>query len=362
MKCLALAAALIMSALTTAQEQLPGVIHGEVQYEAGRYGGWPANGGIWNWGDEIVTVFTRGYYNKDTKGLHPIDRNRPSGKIQARSTDGGVTWTLETCTFMASEGEEKPTTKLEAAMHFANPDFALMFLMDKFVYSNDRCKTWHGPYELPKFGRPGLLARTDYLINGPQDLLAFMATQKDDKDEGWPAAIRTRDGGLTWTLEGLVGEQPKKDEYSIMPSTVRLKDNALFSWIRHCRVMEDGKEVRFVDAWKSPDDGKTWEHLKQHRLDNSGNPPHMIRLADGRLVVTYGVRSKPLGIRARISSDEGGTWGDEFVLRGDGGGSDLGYPRTVQRADGKCVTVYYFNDGKRNERFIAYTIWTPPGI
>ena len=48
-------------------------------------------------------------------------------------------------------------------------------------------------------------------------------------------------------------------------------------------------------------------------------------------------------------------WNPKF-----GGGSDLGYPRTVQHADGKCVTVYYFNDGKRNERFIAYTIWTPP--
>lgn len=352
---------LMLSAAVSAQTQLPDVSHGEVYFESGRYGGWPANGGIWNWGDEIVTVFTRGYYNVETKGLHPIDRNRPSGKVQARSTDGGVTWSLENPTFMAEEGKEKPVTALSEAMDIANPDFALMFLMDKFVYSTDRCKTWNGPYELPKFGRPGLLARTDYLINGPKDLLAFMATQKDDKDEGWPAAIRTRDGGLTWTLEGLVGEQPKKDEYSIMPSTVRLKDGALFSWIRHCRVMEDGKEIRFVDAWRSPDDGKTWEHLKEDRIDNSGNPPHMIRLADGRLVVTYGVRQKPLGIRARMSSDEGKSWGDEFILRGDGGGPDLGYPRTIQRADGKCVTVYYFNDGKRPERFIAYTIWSPPG-
>src|SRR5690606_29072666 len=140
--------------------------------------------------------------------------------------------------------------------------------------------TWHGPYTLPKFGRPGLLARTDYLINGPKDLLAFMATEKDDEDEGWDAAIRTRDGGLTWTLEGMVGEQPKKDEYSIMPSTKRLKDNALYSWIRHCRVLEDGSQVRFIDAWLSPDDGKSWVLQEGTRIDNSGNPPHMIRLAD----------------------------------------------------------------------------------
>ncbi|MBX3180226.1 MAG: exo-alpha-sialidase [Candidatus Hydrogenedentes bacterium] len=360
MKNLVLILSIVLAAFAPAQDALPDLVHGEVQFETGRYGGWPANGGIWNWGDEIVTVFTLGYYRADTRGMHPIDRERPRGKMQARSTDGGVTWSLETPTFVTSDGGDKPVSTLEAAMDFSHPDFALMFITDKFVYSTDRCKTWQGPFELPKFGRPGLLARTDYIVNGPKDLLAFMATQKDDQDEGWVAAIRTRDGGLTWTLEGLVGDQPKKDEYSIMPSTVRLKDNALFSWIRHCRVLGDGSEVRFVDAWRSPDDGQTWEHLAHHRIDNAGNPPHMIRLADGRLAVTYGVRSEPLGIRGRISSDEGVTWGDEFIIRGDGGGRDLGYPRTVQRADGKCVTVYYFNDGKRPERFIAYTIWTPP--
>lgn len=360
MRTSAFVAMLVLSAAAVAQSELPGVVHGEVQYAEGRYGGWPANGGIWNWGDEIVTVFTMGYYKAETRGLHPIDRDRPSGKVQARSLDGGVTWTLEMPTFMASEGEEKPATKLAEPMDFSNPDFALMFPKTKFVYSTDRCKTWHGPYELPTFGRPGLLARTDYIINGPRDLTAFMATEKDDVDEGWVAAIRTTDGGLSWKLQGLVGEQPKKDEYSIMPSTLRLKDDSLYSWIRHCRVLDDGSEVRFIDAWKSTDEGQTWALQDDTRIDNAGNPPHMIRLADGRLAVTYGFRSEPYGIRGRISSDEGATWGEEFIIRGDGGGRDLGYPRTVQRADGKCVTVYYFNDGKRPERYIAYTIWTPP--
>jgi hypothetical protein len=29
----------------------------------------------------------------------------------------------------------------------------------------------------------------------------------------------------------------------------------------------------------------------------------------------------------------------------------------VERADGKIVTVYYFNDQKEGERYIAATIW-----
>jgi hypothetical protein len=85
-------------------------------------------------------------------------------------------------------------------------------------------------------------------------------------------------------------------------------------------------------------------------------------LKDRRLALIYGFRSAPYGIRARLSSDNGLTWGDEIILRDDGGCWDLGYPRTVTRPDGKVVTAYYYNDAADRERYIAATIWDPmPG-
>ena len=84
-----------------------------------------------------------------------------------------------------------------------------------------------------------------------------------------------------------------------------------------------------------------------------------MKLRDGRLVITYGYRSAPYGIRARISKDEGKTWGDEIILRNDGGAWDLGYTRSLQRSDGKMLTVYYFNDHEDTERYIGATIWSP---
>jgi hypothetical protein len=88
----------------------------------------------------------------------------------------------------------------------------------------------------------------------------------------------------------------------------------------------------------------------------------MIRLRDGRVCLTYGVRAAPYSIRARLSADGGRTWGEEIVLRDGGGGADLGYPRSTQRKDGKVVTVYYFWERKIGpERFVAATIWAPPG-
>src|SRR5438094_986007 len=85
----------------------------------------------------------------------------------------------------------------------------------------------------------------------------------------------------------------------------------------------------------------------------STNPASLIRLADGRVCLTYGYRAAPYGLRARLSHDGGRTWGKEIVLRADGGGRDLGYPRSLQRRDGKIVTVYYFHDEPRGDRYIA---------
>jgi hypothetical protein len=94
-----------------------------------------------------------------------------------------------------------------------------------------------------------------------------------------------------------------------------------------------------------------------------GNPPHLLRLVDGRLCLTYGQRAKPFGIYARLSSDAGQTWSTPIPLRADGGGRDLGYPRSVQRPDGKVVTVYYFWDRHRGpERYLGASIWRPKPV
>ena len=77
-------------------------------------------------------------------------------------------------------------------------------------------------------------------------------------------------------------------------------------------------------------------------------------------MLTYGYRRKPYGIRARVSSDEGRTWGPQIILRDDGLTGDLGYTRSTIRPDGKILTVYYFNGPRDEDRTIQGTIWSPP--
>ena len=80
---------------------------------------------------------------------------------------------------------------------------------------------------------------------------------------------------------------------------------------------------------------------------------------------SYGYRLPPFGLRARLSEDDGRTWGREIVLREDGGSWDLGYPRVVERAPGELLTVYYFNrkddpiQMNGGVRHIAQTVFRP---
>jgi hypothetical protein len=66
-----------------------------------------------------------------------------------------------------------------------------------------------------------------------------------------------------------------------------------------------------------------------------------------------------MGVRARLSSDNGQTWDSEVTLRNDVLNWDFGYPRTVQRPDGKVVTVYYYSTSANPQQHIAATIWQP---
>jgi hypothetical protein len=140
-----------------------------------------------------------------------------------------------------------------------------------------------------------------------------------------------------------------------MPSTVRVSATDLVTTIRRLDAPKS-----WIDAYTSHDDGQSWSLTSTPEPDaGEGNPPSVLRLPDGRLCLTYGYRAQPFGIRARFSTDRGQSWGDPFVLRDDGGSRDLGYVRSVVRADGKVVSVYYYNDRRSPARYLAATIWDP---
>ena len=71
------------------------VRHVMVYHQPGRFGGWPANHGIWSWGNEILVGFSAGFFKDHGPDRHAIDHDRPEEHLLARSRDGGLSWTIE---------------------------------------------------------------------------------------------------------------------------------------------------------------------------------------------------------------------------------------------------------------------------
>lgn len=359
-----------------------------VYREAGKFAGWPANYGMWAWGDEIVVGFTQCTHLSQA-GFHARSRELPAYPMQARSLDGGHTWTTSRTPapspggrgFSADE-HMLPHLRVKQALElgleplprpcpghsdFTQPDFAIMVARTGlgggttpwFYLTTDRAHTWQGPFSLPLFGQTGIEARTDVIIDGPGAALFFVTASTAQGEEGKGVLLaRTTDGGQHFELVSWVG-QAEPDQL-IMPASVRLDGQTLLTAIR-CSVRKGAfaENPTWIDLYESTDNGASFHYLTRPvpNAGAGGNPPALLKLHDGRLCLTYGYRAAPFGIHARLSEDGGHSWGPIIQLRADGGCADLGYTRTIQRPDGILVTTYYFNEHPETERYIAATLW-----
>lgn len=350
--------------------------HRAVIREPGKFCAWPANGGMWTWGKELLFGFSYAGHLEKEKG-HTFD---PATSVQkfARSLDGGETWRIEDAfdqgiTARSADHEvgvrAVEPMPIPGAFDFLHPDFAIKFSRSNnndgpsHIYVTfDRGHRWQGPFALPLFGQPGILARTDVVVEDRHTLLAMIAASKANGREGRVGCIRTRDGGRSWDWVAWVDEEP--EGYAIMPATVRLPNGDLL-----CVVRRKEQDRGWLAVYRSNDNAACWRRMPDlaEYTGSSGNPASVVALKDGRICAAYGVRSHdpeaPSRMCVRVTGDGGESWGPETVVRGqDGAGSDMGYPRMAQRPDGRLVLVYYYNHAfleRPSYRYIAATIFDP---
>ena len=231
------------------------------------------------------------------------------------------------------------------------------FLGGYLVRSTDGGKSWQGPIYPPHidpevnytpFGEGIPAYNRGALCEGKSGRIfwAVAATDNETPRKTSVYLLTSDDKGLTWTYrcpiavddkvtfnETSVYETPKGDIIAFL-RTAAFDDNACIA--------------------RSTDGGKTfaWESM-----GFQGHPLNALRLSDNRVLLTYGYRHTPYGIRCRILNAECTDFAgsEEFILRDDGGGHDIGYTWPVLLDKNRALIVYYFNKNNGN-RHIAGTI------
>jgi sialidase-1 len=144
------------------------------------------------------------------------------------------------------------------------------------------------------------------------------------------------DDGRTWRWLAAIPARPGDDsaQYHELHA-VEAGDGRILVHIRNHNKANQNETLQT----ESSDSGKSWS--VPHPIGVWGLPSFLLRLHDGKLLMTYGHRRPPFGNQARLSEDNGRTWSEPVIVSGDGAGGDLGYPSTVELEDRSLLSVWY---------------------
>lgn len=196
------------------------------------------------------------------------------------------------------------------------------------VRSTDGGMTWSGRFRCPVNSPHGPIQLSDgRLLYAGKEL--WHGTSRI-------GVCESTDDGLTWRWLAVIPTRKGDDHKNYHElHAAEAADGRLVVQIRNHNKASSRETLQST----SSDGGKTWSEPKS--IGVWGLPSHLLRLKDGRLLMTYGHRRKPFGNQARVSTDHGKTWSEPMIVSGDGIGGDLGYPSTVQLKDGSLLSVWY---------------------
>lgn len=331
-----------------------------------RYCGWPSVCDVG--GGELVTVFS------GDRSAHVC----PWGKVLLkRSKDGGETWSAsETVCNSVLDDRDAGLLRLKSGdlvlfwftsahfyerknarknhpdevRHFEKLDMASV-RRDLGSFSRrsaDGGRTWEAPVRLPTSAPHGGIQLSDgrLLVVGNQYPLVRGNLESDPAEKALAGAkprlviAESLDEGRSWRELAQI-QIPSGRAYE--PHVIEGADGAIRCYVRTRRDLLHAE---------SRDGGRSWSALRETAIPSWDNPPHLLRLKDGRTLLTYGRRvrdakdhpERKTGIFARIgdanATPESFASSEEITIRVFGN-TDMGYPSSVECSDGTLLTVFY---------------------
>ena len=224
--------------------------------------------------------------------------------------------------------------------------------------STDAGHTWDGPFVPPvpppeqfynSFGQKVPALNRGAMCEG-KDGRIFWAVAVGSRVQPKQVSLHlmiSNDHGRTWTYSCPIAS----DERAFFSET-SVYETPKGDLLTFIRTENFGDEACIA---RSTDGGKSFGHWQG--MGFRGHPLQAVRLPDQRVLLVYGYRHAPYGIRARVLNAECTDFATakEIVLREDGGGVDLGYPWAVVLGRDRALVVYYFNEAD-GTRYIGGTV------
>lgn len=313
------------------------------------------------------------------KGYTHTDPN--SYLVSVRSKDDGKTWSQEPqllfahpfggsqdpCLLQLSDGTilcasygwSLVSTNVLAALK--KPVFNVgqfVFLGGHLLRSHDGGNSWEKPIVPPSsrnegrldlFGKPVPAYNRGALCEGKDGRIFWAVAARDSSTGSSRTSVHlmiSKDKGTTWNYACSIAASDKAEFNET--SLYQTPKGDLVAFLR-----TSGLEDHTCVA-RSADGGKSFQ--KWHDAGFQGHPHFALRLPDERVLLVYGYRHPPMGIRARVLDSEctDVSTAKEIVLRDDGGSEDLGYPWATMVGKDRALVVYYFNQAN-GTRYIAGT-------
>lgn len=253
-------------------------------------------------GNGDIVVLCSGWADRRPRGEPVAPHTRPLRPWVCRSADGGTSWSV--------------------TREFPGPPESRIANDNELI-----------PFGNIRIGDDGSLRAAAYL-------------RRDNSRHS--VMLRSNDDGRTWKVSATINAEGNETDILHLGGG---------RWLAACREFREPRDVH-LELFASGDDGRTWVRKLPLTLPRQVTG-HLVRLADGRVLLSHGNRCwNNFGVDVRMSEDEGATWSAPVRIA-DCPRSDCGYPSTVQREDGRVVTAYYTQVSDDYHYEMRVATWNP---
>ncbi|HRX41418.1 MAG TPA: sialidase family protein [Clostridia bacterium] len=268
-------------------------------------------------------------------------------------------------TFFMWKFTEKSVPVTDSAKpHFVNDNYDMEMMDAHTIRSTDNGLTWDRPVCIEYDGKNGdrASARGNVIELDDGSVLFGLPMYSKNMSERIIRIIKSSDKGKTW--ERLADIRKPCACMMGEPNLFRTKSGKIVCFIRtHLdgngrNVYDDGNaDLSPMHVAYSYDNGESWTVPIATKFC-SPSPFQAVQLKSGNVLLSYGHRYSPYGIRVILLDGELTNLdsAEEMQIRDDGVNHDLGYTSSVQMDNGDILVTYYIFHKDDTRRYIAGTI------